>query len=309
MRGVAIASLVLALAGCAGTGLGPLDRPAATPPGAIVQDVPFVAQAEGHCGPAALAMALGWSGDHVAAAALAPSLITPARGGTFEHDLAGLARWHGRLTVPIEGIGEVLDEVAAGHPVIVLQNLALSWWPQWHYAVVIGYDLEADRILLHSGTEEARWVGLPTFRQTFERAGERAMVILPPARLPALGDEARLVEAAAGLERAGGNRAALEAYDAILGRWPDNATARLGRGNVFLAEGELDRAEATYRKVLDRDEANVPAWNNLAHLLMLRGSFAEARTAGRRALALGGPGERTVRQTLLEIDEAERRPG
>jgi hypothetical protein len=32
-----------------------------------------------------------------------------------------------------------VDQLEAGRPVLVLQNLALKLWPQWHYAVVVGY--------------------------------------------------------------------------------------------------------------------------------------------------------------------------
>ena len=39
------------------------------------------------------------------------------------------------------GIHSVLPEIAAGNPVLVLQNAGWSWLPVWHYAVVIGYDL------------------------------------------------------------------------------------------------------------------------------------------------------------------------
>jgi hypothetical protein len=36
-----------------------------------------------------------------------------------------------------------LREVAAGNPVLVLQNLSFAWAPVWHYAVVMGYDADA----------------------------------------------------------------------------------------------------------------------------------------------------------------------
>jgi hypothetical protein len=54
--------------------------------------------------------------------------------------MIGAARRHGRLAYLITGPDSMFEEVAAGHPVIVLQNLGLSWYPVWHYAVVVGYD-------------------------------------------------------------------------------------------------------------------------------------------------------------------------
>ena len=48
-------------------------------------------------------------------------------------------------------LADLLQEVAAGHPVIVLQNLGLEWIPVWHYSVVIGYDLSRGQLVLRSG--------------------------------------------------------------------------------------------------------------------------------------------------------------
>jgi len=41
---------------------------------------------------------------------------------------------------------DVLREVAAGTPVIVLENYGFRIWPVWHYSVVVGYDLDAGEI-------------------------------------------------------------------------------------------------------------------------------------------------------------------
>lgn len=309
MRWLIGGCLTVALAGCAGTGLRTLEPVDATVRRAVVDDVPFVAQAEGHCGPAALAMVLDWSGDGVPPEELAPDLITPARGGTLEHDLLGAARAHGRLAVPLRGLEPVLAELTAGHPVIVLQNLALSWWPQWHYAVAIGFDLDRDEVVLHSGTDAARRMGLDRFRQTFERAGERAIVVLPPERLPASGDEALLLAAAVGLEHAGQLEAALATYGAMIERWPGSHLARLGRGNVLLASGDLAGAEQAFRQLVAERPATAVAWNNLAHLLMLKGALGPAEQAAARALDLGGPAAVAARSTLREIEEVRRARG
>ena len=54
----------------------------------------------------------------------------------------------------INGFSDLLQEVDAGHPVIIFENLTFSWWPQWHYAVVYGYDLDQQLIYLHTGKEQ-----------------------------------------------------------------------------------------------------------------------------------------------------------
>jgi hypothetical protein len=45
-------------------------------------------------------------------------------------------------------------ELAAGRPVLVLQNLGLERAPVWHYAVVDGID-QGD-VILRSGTQQRR---------------------------------------------------------------------------------------------------------------------------------------------------------
>lgn len=192
----------------------------AVPQAAAVDGVPFFAREDKHCGPAALAMVLAWSGLEIAPPDVAPLLFTPERGGTFQHDLLAGARRHGRLAAEIEQPSDLLTEVAAGNPVLVLQNLGLGWHPVWHYAVLTGYDLPPRQLVLHSGRERDRVMSLDTFEHTWARAGQWGLVVLPPGRLPASAEEHQVLEAAAGLERAGQPGAAIATYSAILERWP-----------------------------------------------------------------------------------------
>ena len=52
-------------------------------------------------------------------------------------------------------------------------------------AVIVGYDLDADRIYLHSGPEKAMPMGFETFERTWGRGGYWAMVVTTPQRIPA----------------------------------------------------------------------------------------------------------------------------
>lgn len=273
----------------------------AVPQAAIVDGVPFFAQEDKHCGPAALAMVLAWSGLDVAPFDTAPLLFTPARGGTFQHDLLAGARRYGRLAVAIEQPSDLLAEVAAGHPVLVLQNLGLGWHPVWHYAVVIGYDLPARELVLHSGRERDRVMSLDTFERTWARAGQWGLVILPPGQLPASGEEHRVIETAAGLERAGQPDAAIAAYSAILERWPMSEGALIGLGNARYASGDLEGAELALRRATLLHPDAAAAWNNLAHVLAERGLREQALVAARTAVALGGPHAGQSRATLREV--------
>jgi tetratricopeptide (TPR) repeat protein len=303
----------LGLAALAALGLAACATPAAVeraelrpalPERAEVAGVPFEPQEELWCGPAALAMALSWSGPRVTQAALAPEVYTSGRAGTLPTDLVAAARRHDRLAVSVAELGDLLAELAAGHPVLVLQNLGLGWWPVWHYALAVGYDRAAGELVLRSGSEARHEVALSTFERTWARAGHWGLVILPPDLLPASVDEAAVVRAAAALERTGRLAAAKVAYDAILGRWPASTGALLGRGNVRYAKRDLAGAERAFRRAASSDPGNGAAWNNLAQVLFERGQPEAALESARRAVELGGPLVGTYRTTLRQVEAA-----
>ena len=111
-------------------------------------------------------MVLAWSGLQIDAHELAPQVYTPSLKGSLQPAMIAAARRHGRVAYPISGASALLEEITAGHPVIVLQNLGLSWIPAWHYAVVIGYDLDKAMIILHSGITKRKTTALNTFGNT-----------------------------------------------------------------------------------------------------------------------------------------------
>ncbi len=277
--------------------------PAAAPERVEVAGVPFIPQDELYCGPAALATVLGWSGAAVGQAELAAAVFTPGRAGTLPADLVSAARRHDRLAVAVAGLPALLTELAAGHPVLVLQNLGLDWAPQWHYAVAVGYDRPAGRLVLRSGREARRRVPLGTFEHTWARAGHWGLAVLPPDRLAASAGEAAMLEAAAGLEQGGRAAAARIAYQAVLLRWPESVGALIGLANASYALGELARAEHALRSATTLHPDSAAAWNNLAHVLAERGRPAAALAAAGRALALGGPLAGIARTTQAQILE------
>jgi len=113
-----------------------------------IAGVPFFPQEAYQCGPAVLSMALVWSGDRVLPDTVAPEVFTPSLKGSLQSAITGAARRHGKVAYPISRIDLMLKELAAGHPVIVLQNLGLSWIPRWHYSLAVGYDLAKNLIII-----------------------------------------------------------------------------------------------------------------------------------------------------------------
>ena len=279
-----------------------LDAETALPPRAEVADVPFFPQEEYYCGPAALATALSWSGVPVTQQEVAAQVYTPGREGTLQSDVVAAARRNGRLAVPVATLSDLAAELAAGHPVVVFQNLGLGWFPVWHYAVAVGYDLSSQA----TSSCARAWSGgasrrLRTFERTWARGDHWALVVLPPDELPAAADETAVLRAATGLEQVERFGDAAAAYRAIAERWPDSLAAWIGLGNAAYAGHDLDAAEHAFRTAAARHPEAAAAWNNLAHVLGQRGRRAEAVAAAERAVGLGGPDAATYRATLREV--------
>ncbi len=307
--------LVLALTGCAGTGpvISPLLPAGSSEAVVELGATPFVAQTDYQCGPAALAMLLQAAGSRVTPTDLVPAVYLPARQGSLQLELIAATRRHGRLPYVIEPlISVLLEELRAGRPVLVLQNLGLRSHPVWHYAVAVGYRPEADEIILRSGTTRRKLMDASRFMRTWENAGAWGLLVLRPGELPARVDPGTYIRAAADLESVGQTRAAGEAYAAATAHWPDNATAWFGLGNTHYHLGELEVAEHAYRQALRADPGYLAAYNNLAMLLARRGCYPAALATLEQALELTRPDDSlrgTLLETYREVLQRQRAPG
>jgi hypothetical protein len=285
-----IACAALLLGGCATLATPPQTAallaapPSGLPPRAERADVPFFAQTRDHCGPAALATALADVQLPADPDRLADAVFLPSRAGSLQLEMLGGARRQGAVATRLpRELEALLREVAAGHAVVVLQNLGLDWLPRWHYAVVVGYDLAARELILRSGTTARETLPLRTFEYTWARGGRWAITVLPPERLPATATEDDAQEAAVGFERAAPPARAALAYRTLLARWPGNLLAGIGLGNTLNAAGDAAGARAAFEAVAGRHDSAV-AWINLARLRLDAGDRAGARAAAERAV-------------------------
>lgn len=274
------------------------------PPRVELASVKFYPQESHQCGPASLAMALDAAGVTATPQELITHVYLPGRQGSLQVEMLAAARRNGAFAYELAPkLDDLLTEIAAGTPVIVLQNLALSWYPLWHYAVVVGYDLQREEIILHSGLERWQVLSLSTFEHTWERAGHWAMLVLPSGKIPHTATEASFVYAAIALEKSGQLQAAASAYEAALKRWPRNLAARIGLGNAAYALNDMDQAEQAYRRAtLEHPESDI-AFNNLAQVLADQARYAEALAAANQAVSLDGPQQADARETLEQIEK------
>jgi tetratricopeptide (TPR) repeat protein len=303
------AALALLLGACATP---QADAVRALPPPGLrpaheIPGVPFYAQDRDQCGPATLAMALAATGLARTPDSLRERVFVPGRAGSFSTEMLAAARREGRLAVALEpSLAAVLREVDGGHPVIVLQNLGLSFIPVWHYALVIGYDLPAGQLLLHTGPQARARMSLELFERTWARGGHWAMVVTDPPALPVSPPPDALVDAAAALERVDA-AAAQRAYEAVLRRAPSHYGAWMGLGNSAYAQGDSGAAVRAFEAASRIAPDHGDAWNNLASALAARGDTGPAQAAIDRALSLGGPHRAVYEQTAAEIAQARAR--
>jgi hypothetical protein len=277
--------------------------PAGLPEKVELTEVPFFPQLEYQCGPAALATALVSAGVKTTADELVPQVYLPSRKGSLQVEMLAAARRHGMVSYQLAPrFEDMLREIAAGTPVIVLQNLGF-FSAGWHYAVAMGYDYQAGKLVLRSGTREREVLPFAAHEAVWMRSGYWAMVAVPPDRIPVTADENRWLAAVSALERAGNAPAARVGYRALLERWPGNTSGAIGLANTHHALGEVAEAERVLREAASRDPASVVVLNNWAMTLSDLGRNDEALPVIERAAAADGPFKEAVartRQTILE---------
>ena len=267
-------------------------------------DVPFIAQQQYQCGPAALAMMLQAENKNVTADQLQSQVYLPKQEGSLQIEMLAAARQYNVIPYVLDKkISNLLAEVRAQHPVLVLQNLGLSWLPKWHYAVVIGYNFETAEIILRSGSEARHVVAMKVFERTWERSNYWAVVLLSPDKLPVTATEIRYVESVAVLERMKNYEVSQVGYQTALKQWPDNKIAMMGLANTYYAMQDYHNAAKIFQNLTLRYPEFADGFNNLADTLARLQRYEEAMLAAKQAVKLGGERNKIYLQTLAEIEQ------
>lgn len=299
-RALSLALLGIFLAaGCAS--VPPPDPPAGTAARVELRDVPFHPQELYQCGPAALATVIGDAGIEVDPDDLVPEVYVPERKGSLPAEMRAAARARGLVAYPLApSIDDLLTAIDAGYPVLVMQNLGLSWSPVWHYAVVMGYDLEREYVVLRSETDRRRLHAIDTFQRTWVRADRWAQIVVEPHDIPPVADALMWLEAVHELDDRGRTQAARTGYRAATQRWPDFQPGWMARGNLAWQEGDTGEAEMAFRRAVETRAEGWDGWNNLAHALAGAGCGVQAAQAARCAHALA-PEREATQSTLAKF--------
>ena len=299
--------LLAGLSGCASLvpqTMGLRDSwPQGVPDRTELREVPFFAQQDYQCGPAALATVLVHAGTPVTPEELVTRVYLPGREGSLQSEMLAAPRRYGKVSYQIAPrFDALLREVAAGNPVLVLQDTGVGPVTNWHYAVVVGFDYPAGELYLRSGETRRLAVPFTVFEYTWKKSNYWAMVTLPPNRIPVTAAESAYLVAIAAMERVAEPNASFAAYSAALERWPDSLAARIGLANRYYGVGELKEAEVILRRAHAGHPESVAAINNLAHVLSDLGRNEEALALVTQAAAgEGGPFAAALGETRAMI--------
>ncbi len=168
----------------------------------------------------------------------------------------------------------------------MLLNLGVSFAPTWHYAVVVGYSAETEKVLLRSGHNRLQMLPLRDFARSWAYSRQWFMTAQAPGNIPVDVAPAAYLSAVTGLERAGQWQSAMMAYDASADQWPDNWLVWMGRANLHYQLERFAEAERDYRRALSLAPQHPAAHHNLAWALLRQGRRSEAEVYARQAAGL-----------------------
>jgi len=272
-------------------------------------ETPFFPQDRYQCGPASLAMVLNAAGAGVSPEQLEPLVYLPGNKGSLQAEILAAASYYGYLAVAVPpALDSLLLELSAGRPVLVLQNLGVAALPAWHYAVVIGYNLDQRTFFLRSGRDKRKVYSFRRFLKTWSRAGYWAMVAVVPGEVPVSANDVDYLKAASVLERQHNPAAAMQAYSAGTRRWPDQPLLWAAAGNAAYTLERFTDAEMAYREALALQPGAAPIMNNLALALAARGCAQTALTILDCAIR-GAPENTILEETFQEINMLKKEAG
>ncbi len=169
--------LPLLWTGCAAT---PALPPGFQPPekSRIITGVPFHAQEDYQCGPAALASVLNFHGDPVTPEAIAGDIFRPGLRATVTLDLVLYARSRGFPAQWFSGRPEdIVRAVDRNRPLVVMLDYGWNAISKNHFLVLFGYSPQG--VIVHDGRRRDKLIPWNDFLPPWLKAGGWTMAVEP----------------------------------------------------------------------------------------------------------------------------------
>ncbi|MCP4077834.1 MAG: PA2778 family cysteine peptidase [Gammaproteobacteria bacterium] len=266
-----------------------------------LESAPFYPQRDYQCGPAALATVINFHKPETTPDSLVPQIYIPELKGTLQIEMLAASRRLNRLAIEQDGqLTSILKEVANGNPVLVMQNLGFEGYPYWHYAVVIGYDLDKREIILRSGEIKRLVRPFSVFERTWQRSKFWSVIVVPAGVMPVTVNAESYSKAAIAFELTSAKQQSLLVYQKGVQRWPGNFLLQMGLGNISYALNEYSEAEKAFLTATKLKPQKAEAWNNLAYALIMQGKKKQSLKSVNKAIEIE-PENSQYRDSLIEI--------
>ncbi len=180
--------LIFTAVGCIGPQAVIDDLGANPGSGALIEDVPFFAQDELMCGPAALASVIGYLGEQGGWSpderldVITLEVYNERLDGTLPIDLLIYAKRKGFAAEYYEGgLKDLKEKLSGGTPLILFLNLGIDAYPIGHYIVAVGYNDRLKKVLAHSGLKPRKVYSYKGLLRTWSKTGFSTLLITPQA--------------------------------------------------------------------------------------------------------------------------------
>jgi tetratricopeptide (TPR) repeat protein len=229
------------------------------PPSHTIDAVPFYPQEQFYCGPTTLSEVFGYYKNDIPPNDIAPKMFIPDKEGSLQLEMITATRQYGFLPYSARGtLSSIMALVSDNIPVIVFQNLSIQLLPQWHYAVVTGFDSEKGTVTLHTGVTPYHEMSFELFERTWARGNYWYLAPVPPNVTSSEMVPFSYTSAAYDMLKVGDKPRALAFLETATKQWPKQWLAYFLLANHFMKTDE-SRALQWFEKGFDAGQ-NEPAY-------------------------------------------------
>jgi tetratricopeptide (TPR) repeat protein len=269
----------------------------------LIGTVPFYPQQEYFCGPTTLSEVANYYNYNVSPEQIAPLTFVPGLEGSLQIEMVAATRQLGMVAYAKQGnLKLLLNLVANNIPIIVLQNNSIGLFPQWHYAVVVGYNLDTQQVILHTGIVPNHTLNFSTFERTWQRGHFWMLAMLPPDSTNELLTPFVYTKACQDLLDTGQSEAGISALKSAIKQWPDYWLSYFLLANHYIKQSP-SLAITWFERGYLYGKNEVSYLNNYAYALGKIHCYDKAKSIIEQALILAPKDENakdTKQQLLFE---------